>query len=214
MSLAGSLAEAMSECGPDATELAAEMADNGMTPVEARRIWNHWKEDGVLGSGQTIVSWQISEDQWIMLSACRCHGKISMHASTTVPVINAWTEDEDGDAVEEQSREHYHVCKHVGGATSPEQAVRDMLDYRHAPKCAGFRTTKDCKHTRKPTLYSDISDDYTSNLGNFYDIRFISKMQCINVVHKEGALCGECLANKFFNTKNYKNDVNYIYHKL
>ena len=130
---------------------------------------------------------------------------------TTVPAINAWTEDEDGDRVEEQSREHFSVCKHIGMVTSPEQAVRTMLDYRHAPKCAGERSTNDCEYTRKPTLYSHVEGDHTSSLEDFQDIRIVKEMECINVVHKEGALCGECLANKFFNTKNYKNDMNYIY---
>ena len=202
MSLADSLAEVMSECGSDAIQLTTQMADDHMHPIEARRIWNNWKEKELVGTGKTMVSWEI-DGQWMSLETVRCHNKITIWARSCVPALRA---EQDGEEV--VSNQHFYVPKFLGTVTTPEQTVRDMLDYRHAPKCAGKRRC--CEIDQRPTLWNSVTGDETTDYDDFENVEEVEEMRCINVVHKEGELCGECLAATFFETdENYKYKITY-----
>ena len=201
MSLTDSLAEVMSECGDDAMELTSQFAGEQLTEHEAGQIWSHWQEAG-LGTDRELVTWLDGQQRYALKIRKTFDGKYMLMRVTSIPCVTA-----KSDGIHTGSAEEFQIRRVMSTLTSPTplHAVSTMMDYRFAPKCAGVRT---CPQTNEQLcLFDHTTQDVTDDYDQFTDVKFHTTMRCPNVVHKEGAICGGCLARIKFKVNNARDVV-------
>jgi hypothetical protein len=196
-----SLEETMCGCGDDAMELTTQFVGDQMSPVEARRIYNFWATNPIPYPWH--VTW-MEGDVWRGLRSVKNHmnGKIELYVTNRLNV--AICTKPNGDRLETDT--FYKLQTHIGTCMTAEDTVRELLDYRWAPKCGGnIDLPVDDDEAKIVRMYDpdeeeryDVEEDHDE-----FEVRRPTVIRCPNIVHHEGALCGACLQHKFFKDEHF-----------
>jgi len=194
----------MGDFGHDVHNLTADFVGEQMTPEEARRIYKFSQTEKCHGLRAWLVEWTIG-DHWFGVRILKNSlGTKYVQFGCRVPVIAAKRYGE-----EFESCEHFMMHKSLGEVKTPEEAVRKILDYRWAPRCGGQRKLPSWNGDVR--VYDSETDEYITEPFEDYEVTRYTTMRCPTVVHKEGALCGGCLQQKYFKSFNtYRNDIEKI----